>query len=269
MSLRIAHNLQAMGAHRQLTDAAEDTARSMEKLSSGLRINRGGDDAAGLSISERMRAQARGLSQAQRNIADGVGLVQTAEGTLGEVTSMLQRIRELAVQFKNGTIDDDNRVAIQSEVTALASEIARIGETAEFNGVKLLDNVTAIGLQVGSRDGEAINVMTLDLDATLPPGYAQLTAGVNTDLERLDRAIATVVQHRSMLGTTQNRLQHALESAGVYEENLVAAESRIRDVDMATEMIDYTKSSLLTQAGQTMLAQANQIPQQVLSLLKP
>jgi flagellin len=243
-------------------------AKSMERLSSGFRINRGGDDAAGLGISERMRAQSRGLGQAQRNIQDGISLVQTAEGNLNEVHAMLQRVRELAVQFKNGALSTSDRTAIQSEVTQLAAEVERIGSTAQFNGIKLLDNTATVSFQVGAQDGDTIAVAMVSLGTSVGASFSVLTATGAADISEIDNAINAVSAQRATLGGIQNRLEHSLQAAGAYQENLVAAESRIRDVDMAAEMVQYTKYSILAQAGQAMLAQANQAPAQVLSLLQ-
>ena len=268
MSLRITNNVDAFGAHRRLIDASEKMSRSMERLSSGYRINRGSDDAAGLGISERMRAQARGLGQAQRNMQDGVSLVQTAEGNLNEIHSMLQRVRELAVQYKTGTLSTADRDAIQSEVNQLGSEVARLGGQAEFNGIKLLNNTNTVSFQLGANDTDQIAVSMINITTSVPPAAFALTSASNTDIDQIDTAINAISAQRSTLGATQNRMQHALAAAGAYQENLVAAESRIRDVDMAKEMVEYTKFSILAQAGQSMLSQANQAPQSVLQLLR-
>src|SRR4051812_44593184 len=176
MSLRIQHNIEALNAHRQLTDTSERLSKAMERLSSGYRINRAADDAAGLAISEKMRGQIRGVGQAQRNLQDAISMVQTAEGTLSTVHSMLQRVRELAVQFKNGTLSSTNAQAIQSEVNQLASEIERLGVSAEFNGIKLLGSNTTISFQVGANDGETIGVATMSLGATVTAAVFQLTS---------------------------------------------------------------------------------------------
>ena len=268
MSLRITNNVDAFGAHRRLTDASERMSRSMERLSSGYRINRGSDDAAGLAISERMRGQIRGLGQAQRNIQDGVSLVQTAEGNLNEIHSMLQRVRELAVQYKTGTLSVADRAAIQSEVNQLGSEISRIGNQAQFNGISLLNNTNTVSFQLGANDSDQIAVAMLSIGASVSSAAFALTSTSNGDIDQIDDAINAVAAQRSTLGATQNRLNHALSAAGTYQENLIAAESRIRDVDMAKEMVEYTKFSILAQAGQSMLSQANQAPQSVLSLLR-
>ncbi len=269
MALRIQNNVEAFGAHRRLLDSSSKMAKSMERLSSGFRINRGGDDAAGLGISERMRAQSRGLGQAQRNIQDGISLVQTAEGNLNEVHAMLQRVRELAVQYRNGSLSTTDRTAIQGEVTQLAGEIERIGSSAQFNGIKLLQSTTlTISFQVGAQDGDTIAVAMISLGDKVGPSFATLSLTDANDITQIDDAINAVSSQRAVLGGIQNRLEHSLQAAGAYQENLVAAESRIRDVDMASEMVQYTKYSILAQAGQAMLAQANQAPSSVLSLLQ-
>jgi flagellin len=274
MSLRIQNNVEALGAHRNLSSTSEKVAKSMERLSSGFRINRAADDAAGLGISERMRGQIRGLSQAQRNIQDGVSLVQTAEGNLDEVHSMLQRVRELAVQYKNGSLSTDNQTAIVSEVTQLQSEIERIGTTAAFNGTKLLTGTGATGggatvsFQVGANDGDVITVATASLGSTMGSDFATLSLGASDAIADIDAAINGVSALRSTFGAVQNRLEHTMQATAVYHENLVASESRIRDVDMAAEMVNLTKQQILQQAGTSMLAQANQAPQAVLSLIR-
>jgi flagellin len=268
MSLRIQHNVEALNAHRQLVSTSEKVKKAMERLSSGYRINSGADDAAGLGISERMRGQIRGLAQAQRNTQDGVSMVQTAEGALAEVHEMLQRIRELAVQFKNGSLSTSDQAAITAEVGQLQSEIQRIGSQSEFNGIKLLNANQTITFQVGANDTDQIGVTTIDLYTTIGAAAFTLTATGTTDLDELDTAIAAVSKQRGSFGAVQNRLEHTLSAISVYQENLVAAESRIRDVDMAEEMVNLTKEQILSQAGQAMLSQANQIPSSVLQLLQ-
>jgi len=267
MSLRIQHNVEALNAHRQLQSTSDKLSQAMERLSSGFRINRAADDAAGLAISEKMRAQIRGLTQAQRNSQDGVSLVQTAEGALQTVHSMLQRVRELAVQYKNGTLSAGNQSAIQSEVLQLASEIERIGSTTKFNGICLLNTGGTVSFQVGSNDGEQIGVATISLGGSQGVGstYYDLTSA--TAVSNIDAAIDNVSAERASLGAVQNRLQYSLDNVGIYQENLVSAESRIRDVDMAAETVNLTKNQILSQAGTAMLAQANQAGQGVLSLL--
>jgi len=267
MSLRITHNIEAMNATRNLQANTAKISASMEKLSSGYRINRAADDAAGLGISESMRSQIRGLAQAQKNIQDGTSMVQTAEGNLDEVHSMLQRIRELAVQYKNGSLDDTARTSIQNEVNQLASEIDRIGAQAQFNGIHLLDGSATVSFQIGANDGEQIGITFLNLSSAVGTSYSTLAAGNNTDISEIDAAITAVSAARGQMGAVQNRLDHTLSVSAAYQENLTAAESRIRDVDMAEEMVNLTKMQVLQQAGTAMLAQANQQPQSVLKLL--
>ena len=269
MSLRIQNNVEALNAHRNLQAVSNQVSKSMERLSSGYRINRAADDAAGLAISEKMRAQIRGLAQNQRNIGDGVSLVQTAEGALSTVHNMLQRVRELAVQYKNGTLSTTNQAAIQSEVNQLASEIERIGQTTQFNGICLLNSAsTTVSFQVGANDGEVISVGMISLGQTVGANYFTLTTAGTTDISEIDAAIDAVSAQRATLGAVQNRLEYSLDNVSIYQENLVSAESRIRDVDMAAETVTLTKNQILAQAGTAMLAQANQAGQGVLSLLR-
>ena len=265
MSLRINSNVDAMAAHRHLAQTSDKISQAMERLSSGLRINKAADDAAGLGISEKMRAQIRGLAQAQRNIQDGVSMVQTAEGNLDEVHSILQRVRELAVEYKNGSLSQAGKNAIQSEVDQLAAEVDRISDSAVFNGISLLSSTSSVTFQVGANDGETITVSFADLSASVGTAYSDLATASLSDI---DAAIDSVTSLRSGFGAVQNRLDHALAVTGVYQENLVSAESRIRDVDMAEEMVTLTKNQILQQAGTAMLAQANQAPQSVLALLR-
>jgi flagellin len=268
MSLRITQNIEALNATRNLQATSMKVTKSMEKLSSGYRINRAADDAAGLGISESMRSQIRGIAQGQRNIQDGVSMVQTAEGNLDEVHSMLQRVRELAVQYKNGSLDTAARTSIQNEVNQLASEISRIGAQAQFNGLPLLTGNTTVSFQVGANDGEQISITMLDLANSVGTSYAVLTPTGATDISEIDAAINAVSSARGEMGGVQNRLEHTLSLQATYQENLTAAESRIRDVDMAEEMVNLTKTQVLQQAGTAMLAQANQQPQSVLRLLQ-
>jgi flagellin len=284
----------------------------MEKLASGFRVNKAADDAAGLAISEKMRAQIGGLATAQRNAQDGISLVQTAEGALTEVHSMLQRVRDLKVQSENGTLNADDKAAIFKEVSQLGDEISEIIKSTTFNGIKLLaqqDSTTTgsikeneVVLQVGANENETIKVDVSNLDVatvgaiTGPPAYAATTQNavnkitaatglVNLDvdgdgnmaetgdtigfsIQDVDDAIKIVSERRAGLGAVQNRLEHRLNNLGAYQENLVAAESRIRDVDMASEMVNFSKLQILQQAGTAMLAQANQSSQGVLSLLR-
>ena len=268
MSLRIQSNPEAMNAHRQLLGTSEKLQKSMERLSSGYRINRAADDAAGLAISEKLRGQISGISQAMRNTQDAVSLVQTAEGALQEVHSMLQRMRELAVQYKNGTLSTSDRQAIQSEVGQLQGEIDRIGTQVQFNGVQLLSGAGAITFQVGAMDNQSIAVSTVSLGSAVGTAAYTLTPTGASDIEEIDTAINNVSAQRAEFGAVQNRLDHTLANLATYHENLVASESRVRDADMAQEMVDYTKLQILQQAGTSMLAQANQIPQSVLTLLR-
>src|SRR4051794_20207397 len=271
MSLRIQNNVEAFNAHRNLVGTEERLATSMERLSSGYRINRAADDAAGLAISERLRGQIGGLDQAQRNAQDAISLVQTAEGSLTEVHAMLHRIRDLAVQFKNGSLSNNDRTAIQSEVNQLASEIERIGASAEFNGIKVLNTTQTRAFQAGAEDGRVIAASLITLGATaggVGTSYFQLTPTGASDIAEIDSAIDVVSSQRSTFGAVQNRLGYTLENAAIYQENLTASESRVRDVDMAKEMVNFTKLQILQQAGTSMLAQANSSSQGVLSLLR-
>ncbi len=264
MSLRINTNVEAFDAHRNLAGITERLSKSMERLSSGLRINRAADDAAGLAISEKLRAQINGVAQAQRNAQDAISMVQTAEGALNEVHAMLQRIRELAVQYTNGTNSVSDKAAIASEVSQLESEIERIGSTAQFNSIHLLDQVQTITFQIGANDGEVIGVDTISLGSAI----STISLSSATVLASIDQAIDAVSAQRAQFGAVQNRMEHTLNNLATYQENLIASESRIRDVDMAQEMVELTKDQIIQQAGTAMLAQANQMPQSVLSLLR-
>jgi flagellin len=269
MSLRIQNNVEAFNAQRQLVTNSDKLGKAMEKLSSGYRINRAGDDAAGLAISEKLRGQIGGLAQASRNAQDAVSLVQTAEGALNEVHSMLQRVRELAVQYKNGTLSTQDRTAIQSEVNQLKSEIERIGTDTEFNGIDLLNSAsTTVSFQVGAADAQQITVATISIGAQVASHVYDLTTGGVTDIADIDAAINNISAARATFGAVQNRLEHTISNLASYTENLTASESRIRDADMASEMVQFTKLQILTQAGTSMLSQANQAPQGVLSLLR-
>ena len=268
MSLRIQNNVEAFNAHRQLVGTSHKMAKSMERLASGYRINRAADDAAGLAISEKLRAQIGGLAQASRNAQDAVSLVQTAEGSLTEVHAMLQRVRDLAVQYKNGSLSSSDRLAIQSEVNQLASEIERIGQAAEFNGIQLLSAVNTITFQVGSEDGEVITVSTISLGSSVPAATFSLSTTGTGDISEIDASIDRVSAQRATFGAVQNRLEYTLENLSIYRENLVASESRVRDVDMAAEMVTFTKLQILQEAGTAMLAQANFSSQSVLALLR-
>ena len=261
----IQHNMQAANANRMLGGVVTSQAKSTEKLSSGYRINRAADDAAGLSISEKMRGQIRGLDQASTNAQDGISLIQTAEGALNETHSILQRMRELAVQSANDTNVDEDREAIQQEIDQLASEIDRIATTTQFNTMNLLEgSFSGKVLQIGANASQTMDIAIDDMKAQ--------TLGV-TGMDYKTQSGATkgikkVSTTRSKLGAIQNRLEHTIANLDTSAENLQSAESRIRDVDMANEMVTYSKNNILQQAAQSMLAQANQSTQGVLSLLQ-
>jgi flagellin len=273
MGLQINTNVAALNAYRNLSGTQNAMSTSLERLSSGLRINRAADDAAGLAISETLRAQAKGLNQATANAQDAISLIQTAEGGLNESHSILQRMRQLTVQAGNDTNDASARTAIASEITQLAAELDRISGATQFNGQQLLDGSTAsLSFQVGANSGDvmAVTALATSSDSTTLAVNAldvSTAAAVTTSLGLLDTAIATISTKRGDLGAVQNRLQHTVNSLSVAAENTTAAESRIRDTDMAKEMTTFTKSQILSQAGVAMLAQANSAPQSVLKLL--
>jgi flagellin len=267
MALRVNTNVEAFNAHRNLSQTSVAQSKSMEKLSSGLRINRAADDAAGLAISEGMRAQIRGTAQASRNAQDGISLVQTAEGSLNEMHAILQRVRELSVQFSNGTLSASDQAKITAEVAQLTAELTRIRDSSQFNGIALFNSssTVTVTIQVGSngnvdaanntnRVGISINALSF--------------SSVSMDVSTIDTALTNVSNVRANLGAMQNRLEHTIANLGVSQENLQASESRIRDVDVAQEMVNFTKLQILSQSGTSMLAQANQGPQGVLSLLR-
>ena len=269
----VQHNITAMNANRNLSTVTGAQQKSTEKLSSGYRINRAADDAAGLSISEKLRSQIRGLDKAASNSQDGISLVQVAEGALNETHSILQRMNELATQAANDTNTTSDREAIQSEITQLTSELDRIYSTTQFNTMNLLDgSFSGKSLQVGSLSGQIIgisigkmNASNLGVSATKISVSSNATAG--TSMSIIQAAITKVSTERSKLGALQNRLEHTINNLDTTSENTQAAESRIRDTDMASEMVEYSKNNILSQAGQSMLAQANQSTQGVLSLL--
>ncbi len=270
----VQHNLTAMNANRQLGITTNDMGKATEKLSSGYRINRAADDAAGLAISEKMRSQIRGLNRASKNSEDGVSLVQTAEGALNEVHSILQRMNELATQAANDTNTSADRGQIKLEIDQLVSEIDRIQSTTQFNTMNLLDGSFADkNLQVGSICGQAItinidnmkaSVLGLSIDDTKVSSF---TSAGDT-MSRVQSALDIVSTQRAKLGAIQNRLEHTIANLDTTSENTAAAESRLRDTDMAEMMVTYSKNNILQQAGQSMLAQANQATQGVLSLLQ-
>ena len=276
----VQHNLQAMNSNRMLNVTTQSQAKSTEKLSSGYQINRAADDAAGLAISEKMRRQVRGLTQASANAKDGISCVQTAEGALNEVHDMLQRINQLAVKGENGTLTSVDRSYIKSEVAQLMSEIDRVQSTTTFNEQNLLDgSFTGKGLQVGAEANQHIDISikNMNVDTLFSADTATVTAFRDTSVVSesnfaslnavTKKALAVVSQQRSDLGAVQNRLEHTINNLDNVVENTTSAESAIRDTDMATEMVRYANNNVLAQAGQAMLAQANQANQGVLSLL--
>ncbi len=275
----VQHNMTALNANRQLNITNGSLAKKTEKLSSGYRVNRAADDAAGLSISEKMRAQIRGLDQASSNAQDGISLIQTAEGALNEIHSVLQRMRELTVQAANDTNVTADRRAIAKEIRALTSEIDRIATQTEFNTMKLLSgSFSGKVLQVGANGSQTISLkisaMTagkLGVSAKVIAGAISRSGATGKDITKLisvvNKAISKVSLQRSALGALQNRLEHTIANADNMSENLQSAESKIRDANMADEMVAYSSFSILQQAGQSMLAQANQSTQGVLSLL--
>ena len=267
----INHNMNAMNANRQMGINNTNQGKSIEKLSSGLRINRAGDDAAGLSISEKMRGQIRGLQQSSRNAQDGISLIQTAEGALNETHSILQRMRELAVQSTNGTNQDEDRELINKEFEQLSKEVDRIAKDTQFNKQSLLAGTKNVAFQIGANADQTISINMADMSTS---GLSISAAKISTQgdakaaITSIDAAITAVSEQRSEFGSVQNRLESAINSTDNTAENLQAAESRIRDVDMAKEMMTFSKNNILAQAAQSMLAQANSAPQGVLSLLQ-
>ena len=267
----VQHNVTAMNTNRQLGITGGDLAKSTEKLSSGYRINRGGDDAAGLAISEKMRSQIRGLNKASTNAEDGISLVQVAEGALNEVHDMLQRMNELSTQAANDTNTTTDRDAIQHEMDQLTSEIDRVSSTTQFNTMNLLDgNFTGKNLQVGSLCGQKIELKISSMSSTglnITGLKVSSFAEAGASMSKVQSAIDQVSAQRAELGAIQNRLEHTIKNLDTTSENTQAAESRLRDTDMAEEMVKYSKNNILQQAGQSMLAQANSQNQGVLSLL--
>ena len=280
----INHNMSSLYADRVLNISNDNIMKNMEKLSSGERINRAGDDASGLAVSEKMRSQIRGLNQASKNIMNGVSFIQTTEGYLNETTDILQRVRELAIQSANGIYSDEDRMQIQVKVSQLVAEVDRIASSAQFNGMNMLTGrfsetgdrimqihvganmdqntrmyigtmtATALGLKGGAANDEQISIATPET--------------ANTVIGTIDEALKNVNKQRADLGAYQNRFEIAAKGVNIAAENTQAAESRIRDTDMATEMVEYTKNQILTQAGTAMLAQANSQSQTVLALLQ-
>jgi len=272
MSLSIQTNIAAMDAHRNLVHTSTQLSQSMERLSSGYRINSAADDAAGLAISEKLDSQVTGLQQAQQNAQDATSLVQTADGAMNEVQSMLQRVRDLAVEYNNGTLSSTDQAAITNEVSQLCAEISQIGSQTQFNGIALLSGGATITFQVGANDGETVSVNALKLFGSgssfaVDSGIFSFS-GATVTLASIDSAIDSVSSARATFGAVQNRLQHTLNNLSSYQENLSASESAIKDVDMASEMVNFTKLQVLQQAGTSMLAQANSSQQSVLRLLQ-
>ena len=272
--MRINTNTAASNTYSRLNSANASKSSSLAKLSSGLRINKAGDDAAGLAISEKMKNQISGLTQATRNAQDGISLIQTAEGGLNETHSILNRMRDLTVQAANDTNSTDDRTAIKAEIDELSTEIDRISSDTKFNGISLLSGAVNLNVQIGANEGDkALTIATIDASAaTLKVDKAGLlvtdatTAKASTTL--IDGAIKSVSEHRATFGAQQNRLDHTINNLTTTKENLAEANSRIRDVDMAEEMMSFTKSNILSSAATSMLAQANQMPQSVLQLLQ-
>ena len=274
MAMFVQHNMRAMNSNRMLNVNTQTQAKSTEKLSSGYKINRAADDAAGLSISEKMRRQIRGLTQASLNAQDGVSCVQTAEGALNEVHDMLQRMNELAVKASSDTNQSTDLSYIQSEIDALVSEIDRVATTTTFNQQSLLDGTfTGKGLQVGA-ESASTNRISISISKMSASGLGvnglkvSTTSQARTSIDTIKEALQSVSKQRSDLGAVQNRLEHTINNLDNVVENTTSAESRIRDTDMATEMVKYSNTNILAQAGQAMLAQSNQANQGVLSLLQ-
>ena len=283
MSMVVQHNMTAANSNRQLGVTTSAQAKSTEKLSSGYKINRAADDAAGLTISEKMRSQVRGLTQASANAQDGISCVQTAEGALNEVHSMLQRMNELAIKGANGTNTTADMEAVRKEMSALVTEIDRVKSTTSFNTLNLLDGTfsgSGKALQVGAASGQEIKIVISNLSASSILGASTVTsmkasgasggatqAKMKSFITKITSALASISKQRSALGAVQNRLEHTIANLDNVVENTTAAESRIRDTDMASEMVNFSKNNILAQAGQSMLAQANQSNQGVLSLL--
>ena len=288
MSLRINQNIDAINSYRNLSVTQGQMSKSLEKLSSGFRINRAADDASGLAISEGLRSQVGGLKVGVRNAQDGISVAQTAEGALTEVHSMLQRVRDLKVQYNNGTNSSDDKDAIAAEVSQIALEIGNITTQTKFNGTAVFGSGT-FSFQVGANDSETITTTAADFSGAVSNtgtgGLQEIMAmssatlasqglcnvgggGAVSNISVIDNAIKNVSSARANFGAVQNRLEHRLNNLATYQENLTASESRIRDVDMAAEMTKFTKLNILQQAGTSMLAQANQAPQGVLSLLR-
>jgi flagellin len=261
MGLTVNTNLNAMDAARNLNTTESMLAQSMQRLSSGLRINSAADDVAGYAISQRLQGQVNGLNQATQNIADAVSLAQTGQGALSDVVGMLQRIRELAVQYANGTTSETDKEAIEQETEQLKEEITRVGETTTFNGVKLLEGGAEITFQVGANEKETVAVKTVELEKAVEKASIK-------EIKTIDTALDEVTKAAGEFGSVQNRIQYTQSNLEVYSQNLSSAVSGIVDVNMATEMTNFTKDQVLQQAGVAILAQANHLPEAVLKLLQ-
>ncbi|MBK8101579.1 MAG: flagellin FliC [Planctomycetes bacterium] len=274
MGLRVNTNVTSINAQRNLATVSERLGSNFRRLSTGLRISTAADDAAGLAISERLRSQVRSLEQAKRNANDGISLVQTAEGALNEVSSILTRLRELAIQSSNGSVSNADKETLDEEFQSLISEVNRIGSSTEFNGIKLLDGSSStVSFQVGFGTSASIDKLSVSLSAALSTTLSlqSLDIGsggtVTTAITNIDSAINTISSLRGSLGAVQNRLNSTINNLAITVENLSAAESRIRDVDVAYETAQLTRNSILQQASISVLSQANSIPQSALSLL--
>ena len=261
MGLTVNTNLEAMDAARNLNSTENMLSTSMQRLSSGLRINSAADDVAGYAISQRLQGQVNGLNQATQNIADAVSLAQTGQGALSDVVEMLQRVRELAVQYANGTTSETDKEAIEAETTQLKEEIKRVGETTTFNGVKLLSGGAEITFQVGANEKETVAVKTIELEKAVEAASVK-------EIKTIDEALDKVTKAAGEFGSVQNRIQYTQANLEVYSQNLSSAVSGIVDVNMATEMTNFTKEQVLQQAGVAILAQANHLPDAVLKLLE-
>jgi len=264
-------NVMSLNSQRNLNRSQDAMATALQRLSSGLRINSAKDDAAGLAIAERFTAQIRGLNQAARNAADGVSLAQTAEGAMGEIANNLQRMRELAVQAANATNSTSDRASLNAEFTTLAAEISRVGTATQFNGVAVLNTAATFKFQIGANAGDQIKTTGIQIATTLAATLAKTIKTVTAataSLASIDTAIDTVAGKRADFGTVQNRFESVIRSVQTTSENLQASRSRIQDADFAAETAELTRTQILQQAGTAMLAQANALPQNVLSLLR-
>ena len=271
MPLRITNNVSSLNAQRNINKSQIGLARSLERLSSGFRINKAGDDAAGLAISEKLRSNIRALNQASRNASDGISMIQTAEGAMDEINNMLVRMKELAEQAATGTVGDTERGYLNQEYTALRSEITRIADATKFNDTNLLDGSLDVDVQIGLSDGanDTLNITVSDVDAAALSMTSSIATVVNAQaaLTSATTAIDTIASRRADLGALQNRLESIVNNIDTVVENLTAAESRVRDVDIAAETAELTKYTILVQAGVAVLTQANQSPTVALSLL--